>query len=75
MILVHYTTELCELGFQNFNSLLEKKTNNFSDYDSCQGGKTITVRISENFGREKLWQIWQFAMNSPKFYLPIACNI
>jgi len=25
MILVHYTTELCELGFQNFNSLLEKK--------------------------------------------------
>ena len=42
MILVHYTTELCELGFQNFNPLLEKK-NNFSDYDSCQGEKTITV--------------------------------
>ena len=25
MILVHYSTELCELEFQNFNSLLEKE--------------------------------------------------
>ena len=32
-------------------------------------------RIAENVGGRKLWRIWRFAMNSPNFYPPIACNI
>ena len=32
-------------------------------------------RTAENFGGGKLWQIWRFATNLPKFYPPIACNI
>ena len=26
--------------------------------------------IAENFGSRKLWQIWRFATDPPKFYLP-----
>ena len=32
-------------------------------------------RIAENFGGGKLWQIWRFTTNSPKFYPPIASSI
>ena len=32
----------------------------------------LYYRIAENFSRRKLWRIWQFATNSPKFYPPIA---
>ena len=35
----------------------------------------IDYRTAENFGGGKLWRIWRFATNSPKFYPPIACNI
>jgi len=31
--------------------------------------------IVENLGETKLWQIWRFTTNSPKFYPPIACSI
>ena len=32
-------------------------------------------RIAQNFGGRKLWQIWQFIANPPKFYLPKRCEI
>ena len=35
----------------------------------------FVYHIAENFGGRKLWRIWRFATNSPKFYPPIACNI
>ena len=36
---------------------------------------STVYRIAENFGSGKLLRIWRFAMNSPKFYPAIACNI
>jgi len=32
-------------------------------------------RIAQNFGRRKLWWIWQFIANPPKFYPPKSCEV
>jgi len=32
-------------------------------------------RIAQNFGGRKLWRIWRFIANPPKFYPPKSCEV
>jgi len=34
-----------------------------------------SYRIAQNFGRRKLWWIWWFIANPPKFYSPKSCEV
>ena len=42
------------------------ETENFGKF----GETNIIYHIVQNFGCRKLWRIWRFATNPPKFYLP-----
>ena len=75
-----FIQELCfrpMVGRQNSKTV--SKTWTMLEIESLQvqleWHKLSVHRIAENFGGRKLWQIWRFATNSPKFYPPNACNI
>ena len=63
-------------GYKDKNGDYRNERFGYHDKDGGdQGGRPDRYRIVENFGGRKLWRIWRFATNSPKFYPPIACNI
>ena len=37
---------------------------------ACVTGCVCNYHIAQNFGGKKLWRIWRFATNSPRFYPP-----
>ena len=37
--------------------------------------KKYWYRIAQNFGGRKLWRIWRFIANPPKFYPPKSCEV